>query len=164
MNRSMVLFLSCVFCALCSSAWAQGFEAKALAVQMDHYNLIIPHSHAYIRHCGPSMLAGGKEACTVHGAGPYFIQLVVPNPNLAELRTQLVVGQGYGRDEFRKYGAPPLLSFLMAVTGSEKGGVDLLDRLKTKSLINGAASWGNIKVTQSIKPHVLTWTAQTLVQ
>lgn len=109
------------------------------------------------------MLAGGEEACTIHGAGPYFIQLVVPNPNFAELTLQLVVGHGYGPDEFSRYGAPPLLSFLMAVTGTEKGGFYLFKSL-SKDPDNATATWNQVKVTQRLKPHALTWTAQYLGQ
>ncbi|MHB9043101.1 hypothetical protein [Acidithiobacillus sp.] len=140
-------------------AFGQGFEAKNLATKMDVYGSIIPNTHTYIRHCAPSFLAGGVEACTVHNAGPYFIQLVVPNPSLAQLRIQLVVGQGYGPHAFSHYGSPALLSFLMAVTGSQRGGWHLYKKL-SKHMFATTAQWGDIRVIQVAHPHTYLWKAE----
>lgn len=141
------------------AAFGQGFQAKKLAEKMDVYGSVIPHTHTYIRHCAPSFLAGGVQACTVHNAGPYFIQLAVPNPSLAQLRIQLVVGHGYGPHAFRRYGGPALLAFLMAVTDSQKGGLYLFQAL-SKHISATTAQWEGIRVAQVARPHAYLWKAE----
>lgn len=65
-------FALCILLIVSGNALAQDFDAKHLVGQMDRYNLLIPNDRSYIQHCGLSVLAGGNEACTVHGTGPYF--------------------------------------------------------------------------------------------
>ncbi|MBU2829101.1 hypothetical protein [Acidithiobacillus ferriphilus] len=139
-------------------AFGQVFQAKKLAEKMDAFGIVIPRTHTYIRDCAPSFLAGGVQACTVHNAGPYFIQLAVPNQTLAQLKIQLVVGHGYGPHSFRRYGGPALLAFLMAVTDSQKGGLYLFQTL-SKHIAATTAQWKGVRVSQSVKPHAYLWKA-----
>lgn len=141
-------------------AFAHNFSAERLAAKMDQYSLIIPHARTYIRHCAP-YYATGYESCTVHNAGPYFIQLAVRSPLLAQLRIQLVVGHGYGPHAFRRYGSPALLAFLMAVTNSEKGGQRLFKDLSAH-MFGTSAQWQDVRVTQIFRPHRYLWRAEVI--